>query len=110
MEQIKIEIPGPGALQAGIKLLLGALLVVALHGGVKLGGDGIGVSWIAIRHRRLERLLALPQVVYIGGIKIGAARSDEPIRHLAHLGHVDAAVRILGQAHQAEAQLEGVEF
>ena len=110
VKQVVVKIAGARALQAGVKLLLRAGLVVALQPRVQLGGDGIALPRVAVDHRRLQRRLAGAVVVHVGGIKIGPARLDEMIRHLTDLGDVDGAIGILGQPHEAESQLEGVPF
>ena len=97
------EVACTGALQAGVELLLGALLVAGLEPGVQLGAQGVLVPGIAVSHRRFERLLRMAVVIDIGGVKISAACRDEPVHHFAHLGDVGAPVLVVGQAHQAEA-------
>ena len=108
MEQVVVEIARAGALEGGVELLLGAGLIVALHRGIELGAEGEAVARIAVDERLAGDLLGLAVVVDVGRVEIGAARLDEAVDHLTDGLHVDAAVLALGEAHQAEAQLENV--
>ena len=108
VQQIVVEIARSGPLQAGPELLLRAFLVMALHGGVQLGAEGVGFPGIPVRHRLPEGRFAFPVVVYIGRVKVGAPGFDKTVRHLADLRNVDLPVPGLGQPHQPKAQPERI--
>ena len=75
---------------------------------MQLGGQGISIPGITVRHRCFEGFLAVSSVIDKGGIKIGAAGGDEAVCHLTDLVNVDGAVRQFRQAHQAESETERV--
>ena len=108
VKQVVIKETGAGALQAGPEFLLGALFIGRADGGVDLGGQGIGVPGITIRHGGFEGFFAVAAVIDVGGVKIGAARGNETVSHFTDLGDVDASVRVFRQAHQAEGKTEGI--
>ena len=108
VQQIVVEIAGSGPLQAGPELLLRAFLVMALHGGVQLGAEGIGFPGIPVRHRLPEGRFAFAVVIHVGCVEVGASRLDKTVRHLADLGNINLPVRGLGQPHQPKAQPERV--
>lgn len=62
------EVACAGALQAGVELLLGALLVTGLEPGIQLGAQGVFVPGIAVSHRRFEGLLRAAVVIDIGAL------------------------------------------
>ena len=108
VEQVVVKVPGSGALQAGIELLFGALLVVGAHPGTQLGGQGVALPGIAVHQGRLGRPLRVTAIVDVGGVKVGQSGSHKQVHHLLDLLHVDLSILPLGQAHQAKAQLGGI--
>ena len=109
VQQVEVEIPRAGALKACKELLLRRGFVRVSHESVQFRGQRIALPGIPVRHRGLERRLAQPSVVNIGRVKIGSAGRQEKVCHLTNLRNVDAAVRILGKAHQPEAEPERVQ-
>lgn len=63
---------------------------------------------MAADHRLPDRVLALPAVVAVGGVKVGEALGQKGVRHGAHLRDVDLAGLLgvqQGQAHHAKTKL-----
>ena len=108
VEEVVVEVPSPCALKAGIKLLFRAGFIVGLIPGVQLRAQRIALPWMTL-HKRFPGSRFRPTVVInIRRIKIGAASRKETIYHLAGLRNVNAAIRVLGQTHQAEAELKDI--
>ena len=82
MEQVVVEIARAGALEARIELLLGRLLVSALHPGIELGRKEVILSVVSVHERLLDGLLRLAHIVHICGIEIPAPCFQEHIHHL----------------------------
>ena len=104
MQQIEIKITGAGTLQGGPEHLLGLLGIFGTGPGGKLGGDGEALPGMTLDHGLLEGRFGLTVDIPVGGVKIGEARLQEPVRHDLELFDIHLVPQH-GQAHQAKAQL-----
>ena len=103
MQQVVVEVVGAQALQARLELPLDLLGRGVAEPRVGLAAQGVAVARVALDQRLARGLLGAG--VDVGRVKVGEARVQEAVHHVADLRHVDGAVLQLGQAHEAKAQL-----
>ena len=108
VQEVEVKIPGTCAFKAGVELLLCGSFIRALLPGTELGAERVGFPGIAVHQGKTGSLFGLAVVIDIGGIEVCAAGFQKSVHHLAGLGNIDAAVRILGQTHQTEPQSEWI--